>query len=182
MRVEGGKISLDPRFDRESWDDVEFVWNNKPFIKVAVPEILRFPLVDSIDTVNQSLLRKAYTLNVIPNDDQALLLRHPVSPWKEEVLLAVNQPIEDKSLVRITGTFRSKVYEGKSSRLRSFIRQMEAHLATRDERALGYYINRVGSTLDSDNNEIVTYVIIAQVTNLRKESDPPDVDRWFPFT
>jgi len=182
MRVEGNTITLTPQFDRESWDDVEFVWNHKPFIRSAISEVMHFPIVDSLETINQSLLHKAYQMKIIPDDNEALLLRHPISPWKEEVLLSVTKPVDDKDYVELSGTFRSRVFEGKKSQLRSFFRQMESFLIGRDERPLTYYVNKVSSYMDAEGHEIATYVIIAQVTNLSHESEPLDVDRWFPFT
>lgn len=181
MRVEGNNITLNPQFNRESWDDVEFVWNHKPFIRTTVSEVMHFPIIDNLDTINQSLLHKAYKMNIIPDDNEALLLRHPVSPWKEEVLLSVTKPVADKDYVELSGTFRSRVFEGKKTQLRSFFRQMEAFLIGRDERPLTYYVNRVATSKDAQGEETCTYVIIAQVANLSKTSEPLDVDRWFPF-
>ena len=182
MRVEGNTIMLNPQFDRESWDDVEFVWNHKPFIRSTVSEVMHFPIVDSLETINQSLLHKAYQMNVIPNDNEALLLHHPISPWKEEVLLSVTKPVDDKDYVELSGTFRSRVFEGKKTQLRSFFRQMESFLVGRNEQPLTYYVSKVASSTEVDGHETCTYVIIAQVTNLSKDSEPLDIDRWFPFT
>jgi hypothetical protein len=180
MRVQGDFISMNPQFNKESWDDVEFIWNNKPFIRSSVPEVLHLPIVDSIETVNQTLLHKALRLNAIPDDNEALILRHPISAWKEEVLLSVTHPVADNDYVEISGTFRSKVFEGKKSQLRSFLRQMNEFLTFRNERAVTYYINRVEPTSHEKKEEMHTYVIIAQVANLDTTSQPYDVDRWFP--
>jgi hypothetical protein len=181
MRIEGHKISLEAQFNRECWDDVEFVWNRKPFIRTTVAEVMHHPIVDNLDTVNQSLLHKAYAMNAIPADNDALLLRHPISSWKEEVLLSVTKPLPDADNVELTGTFRSRVFEGKKTQLRSFFRQMEGFLETRNERPVAYYVSKMANTHNHNNEEICTYVIIAQVANMANHTEPLDVDRWFPF-
>lgn len=182
MRLEGKTITLTPQFNRESWDDVEFVWNRKPFIRTTVPEVMHLPIVENLESINQHLLHKAYNMNVIPDDNDALLLRHPVSPWHEEVLLSISKPVDDKDYVEVSGTFRSKVFEGRKSQLRSFFRQMRDDLVTHNERPVTYYVNRVSTTIDSEGRERCTYVIIAQVANMANSYEPLDIDRWFPFT
>ena len=182
MKSEGDKITGGTQqFNRECWDEVEFVWNRKPFLRASLPEVFRVPIVDNIDSVTHSLEKKVAELGATEADAKKIILRHPLSAWKEEVLVSLDKPVADPHYVELTGTFRSKVFVGNSTQLRSFFKQMDSYLATQNEKALTYYAFKTSCHMASNNYEECTYVIIAQVTNTKNGVDTSfDIDMTIP--
>lgn len=181
MKLGGIIEDFSHHFKRESWDNIEFVWDHKPFLRHSIAEVMHVPLIDDINTVNRVLLRKALENNAALKEEDILLLRHPVSPWKEEVLLSVSKPLTDNpEYTELTGTFRSMVFEGSPSQLRHFTHLMNERLTQNNEKATAYYIHRVKLELHADGSEYATYVLIAQVENLKIIDQPQDIDMTLP--
>lgn len=170
-------INAPLHFNLECWDNVEFVWNRKPFLRTSVSEVMHVPIIHNMDSVNKELLHKAIMYDVLPAENETLLLRHPISPWNEEVLLSVTKPLKnDPSYTEISGTFRSMIYEGAPNMLRNFFKQTSEYLEAKNEIALTFYIQKVAEEVLSNGKEHNTYLIIAQVANKQIKEEPHDID------
>lgn len=97
-----------PRFDPSLWEEKQFEWRNKRFIRDKVFTFLFIPL-----NFGQVMRRldKIVTAAGATVPDNICLSEHS-SKWKMNLLLAVDKEITGVENVTLNGHFFSKVYEG----------------------------------------------------------------------
>lgn len=97
-----------PRFDPEPWQEKEFEWNEKKFIKTNAITFLYVPLsFGSAMRRLDKLVREAGATFV----DNMALSDH-TSKWNMDVYAAVDREVPGAENVTLSGRFLSKVYEG----------------------------------------------------------------------
>lgn len=97
-----------PPFNSSKWDNKEFTWNNKRFIKGKVKTFLFMPI--NFGGVIKKLQEKVNSSDATMED--YLCLSDHTSKWNMEVLIAVDKEVKDVENILLSGTFYSKVYEG----------------------------------------------------------------------
>jgi hypothetical protein len=97
-----------PPFDPTEWDNKEFEWSGKKFIKDRVRTFWYMPL--NFGSVMRRLDEKVRTANATIPD--SLCLADHTSKWNMDVYLAVDRDIPNAQNVTLDGSFVSKVYEG----------------------------------------------------------------------
>ena len=119
-----------PRFDPDSWDEKELVWENKLFVKDRVTSFLHIPLnfgavmkrnVESIEAANA----KPQTM-IILSDENSL--------WGADVYIGVTKDIPGAKTATISGTFLSKVFEGPYRDMRKWIKEMKSFVASKGKK------------------------------------------------
>ncbi|MFA6043033.1 MAG: hydrolase [Patescibacteria group bacterium] len=98
-----------PKFDPTPWDGKKFAWQNKKFIKGKVFTIFHMPL-NFGSTMKQLTTRVEKAGAQMPD---MLTLSDHTSKWNMDLYLAVDKEIVGANNVTLSGTFLSKVYEGK---------------------------------------------------------------------
>jgi len=109
MKPETQSTGCCPPFDPTPWDDKIFTWDNKRFIKDKVCTLFFMPL---------NFGRVMKRLNVRVENAAAqipdwLCLSDHSSKWNMDLYLAVDKEIPGTANVLLSGTFYSRVYEGK---------------------------------------------------------------------
>ena len=97
-----------PKFEPEPWDGKIFEWENKKFIKDKVFTLFYMPL--NFGSVMRRLNAKVEKAGATMPD--WLCLSDHTSSWNMDLYLAVDKDVADVEIVRLTGKFFSKVYEG----------------------------------------------------------------------
>jgi hypothetical protein len=97
-----------PKFDPAPWDNKNFEWSGKKFIKDRVRTFLYMPL--NFGSVMARMDRKVRAVSASTPD--ALCLSDHTSPWNMDIYLAVDRDIPDAENTTLSGSFLSKVYEG----------------------------------------------------------------------
>lgn len=92
------------------WQDQEFTFHNKPFIRMHTRSFMFVPL--NMNKIMKALNEAATAANALMPPEQAMILSHDLSSWKAEQLYAVSKPIEGMDNVSLDGTFLTKVFEG----------------------------------------------------------------------
>lgn len=98
-------------FKPESWNDREFHWENKRFVKRSILTLFYVPL--NFGKVMQSLDHRLHEHGV--DVQEGLCLSDHTSRWNMDVYLAVNKEVPGEENVFFSGSFFSKVYEGSFS-------------------------------------------------------------------
>ncbi len=111
-----------PPFDPAPWDDKQFEWNGKRFIKDKVFTLFYMPM--NFGKVMRRLNGKVEQAGATTPD--WLCLSDHRSKWKMEVYLAVDREIPDADNVQLTGGFYSKVYEGPYKETGNWCKDFEA--------------------------------------------------------
>lgn len=131
-----------PIFNVEKWDEKTFHWENKHFIKESVPAFFHFPFFPMIGKKVTKLMKLAEKTNKLEaNKEDILLLFFDPTPFKSEMYLAVTDNVAGASNSTLTGTFKSKVFDGENKEIRKFFKEMDAYLSKKGEKAKNYYIH-----------------------------------------
>lgn len=97
-----------PKFNPEPWDQKEFEWNQKKFIKDKVFTFWYMPL--NFGSVIKKMMIKVDSANASCLDWMGL--SDHTSKWKMDLYLAVDKEVPNTENVTLSGKFISKVYEG----------------------------------------------------------------------
>lgn len=109
------------RFNPEPWDGKEIVFQDKLFLKDHVRSFLHIPLnFGQVMVKNMERIQKAGALA-----DDPLMLSDEKSAWGTDLYIAVSKEVPGAEMVRMSGTFLSKVFEGPYSNMGKWIK--EAH-------------------------------------------------------
>lgn len=98
-----------PRFYPKPWDEKEFEWKDKKFIKESSKTFMFMPL--NFGGVMKRLNQKVEQANTKVPD--WLCLSYHKNKWNMDLYLAVDKVIESADNVTLSGKYISKVYEGQ---------------------------------------------------------------------
>lgn len=101
-----------PKFDFTLWDEKEFSWQDKKFIKGKVATFFYMPL--NFGKVITKLMAKIESAGAT-SPEQMVLSDHK-SMWQMEMLVAVDKTISGAENITLSGKYLSKVYEGDFSK------------------------------------------------------------------
>ncbi|MEI6237891.1 MAG: hydrolase, partial [Candidatus Saccharibacteria bacterium] len=117
-----------PKFKPKNWDQKEFEWQDKKFIKDSTKTFMYMPL-------NFGALMKRLQTKVDKADASTpdwLCLSDHISKWKMDVYLAVDKEIEDTDNVAISGIFICKVYDGSYQDTSKWRKDLAAYAKGKD--------------------------------------------------
>ena len=124
-----------PRFDPQPWDEKEVTLENRLFVRDRVRSVFHIPLnFGKVMTRNMEKIVKAGALAPEP-----LVLSDENSMWGCEVYIAVAGDVPDTEMVRISGTFLTKVFEGPYKNMRRWLAQMKDYLGRKKQTAEKMY-------------------------------------------
>ncbi len=126
-----------PRFRPQAWDGQELHFENKLFARAKTHSFFHIPL-----DMGRVFARtfKAIEAAHAHQPDQAIVLSRELSPWSAEHLFAVTAPVEGQKMMRLSGDYRTRVFEGRYQDAPKWMRELDAELAQRGERAEKSYL------------------------------------------
>lgn len=111
-----------PRFNPRGWEDKELVWKDKLFLKDQVKSIFHIPLnFGKVMVRCMEKIEKAKALVAEP-----LMLSDENSLWGSDVYIAVSKEVPGAEMVKISGKFLSKVFEGPFQNMGKWVKEMKA--------------------------------------------------------
>jgi len=128
-----------PRFDPTLWQERQFTWDNKLFIKDSIPTFLHMPLPLMVGGVMTKLWNKAKNADAAGDIADFICLVYDPSAWKSEFYMSVTKEVPDAENVRLTGTFLTKVFDGPYSAVPKWIKEMDEYLKAKGKQAKKYY-------------------------------------------
>lgn len=128
-----------PEFDPALWDHKKHVWSNKLFLKDSVPEIFHIPLPSAFGKAVTRMWEKASDAGAKPEPKDMLMLVHDPSPFKGELLMAITKEIPGADIVKLSGTFMSRVFDGPYSQAPKYLKEMNGYLAAHKMKAKKFY-------------------------------------------
>ncbi len=113
-----------PRFDPRPWDETEFTWNNRRFVKDRVVSFLHILLnFGAVMKRNVGLIHDA---GAFPGP--VVTLTDENSMWGADVYIEVTKEIPGAKMATISGSFLSKVFEGSYRNVRQWSTEMENYV------------------------------------------------------
>ena len=115
------------RFNPEPWDEKEITWQDSLFIKDHVRSFLHIPLgFGKVMVKNMEMIQAADALASEP-----LMLSDENSLWGSDVYIAVSKEVPQAEMVRISGTFLTKVFEGPYKNAGKWAKEMKTFVKTK---------------------------------------------------
>jgi hypothetical protein len=100
-----------PRFHPDPWENQELHFENKPFLKASTISLFHVPLnMGPVFSRTWKAIEQAHAVG-----DSLMVLSHDESPWHAEHLFAVAGDVPHAEMVRLSGDFLTKVFEGPYS-------------------------------------------------------------------
>lgn len=125
------------RVDESSWQDQEFHWQDKPFLRDHVRSFLHLPLnYGSVISRDLAAVEEAEAYPETP-----LTLTDEVSLWGADLYVAVDGEVPNAQIERLSGTFLSKVFDGPYRDAGKWAQAMEEYVEHRGHKLdkLYYY-------------------------------------------
>lgn len=127
------------KFDPTPWQEKEVTWHEKNFIKESMPQFLHMPIFGGFDKVVTRMMAKLDAASARTNAQEFLMLSLDLSPWKSELYINTTKVVPEIENVKISGTFLAKVFDGPFSSIPKFMREMDAFVESKNEKATKYY-------------------------------------------
>lgn len=128
-----------PQFDPAVLDNKTHDWYEKLFLVNDVVQFMHIPL--NMGHVVTKMFKKIQNANASPDTKDFLMLCYDPSPWKSQIHMTITKAIPGENVVKLTGTFVSKVFDGPYNAVPKWITEMDAMLATKGQKALKYYFH-----------------------------------------
>jgi len=114
-----------PRFDPAPWDQQEFEFQERPFVRATTVNFMHIPL--NMGGVVKRTWQKIEKAGAAPVEGFLMLSTDP-SPWRGEHFLAVTKDVPDAETVRLSGHYLTKVFEGPYREAGRWARQMPGYV------------------------------------------------------
>lgn len=117
-----------PRFKSEGWDGQELHFEDKRFVRAETRSIFHIPVnMGAVFPRTFAAIEAAQAMNA----DDFIVMSHDSSPWKGEHLFAVSGDVPGQEMVRVSGDFMTKVFEGPFKDVPKWEKVMKAYVEGR---------------------------------------------------
>ena len=124
-----------PRFNPEPWEEKEITFKDKLFVKDSVRSFLHIPL--NFGRVMTKNMVKIEAIGAMMPDP--LVLSDEKSMWKSDLYIAVSKEVPDAEMVRLSGTFLTKAFEGSYKDMSKWIKAMHQFVSSRGKETKKLY-------------------------------------------
>ncbi|TVO74211.1 MAG: hypothetical protein FHK78_14245 [Sedimenticola selenatireducens] len=98
-----------PRFHPEGWDNQALHFKDKLFVRATTNSLFHMPInMGSVFAKTLGAIEKAEATS----DTDFIVLSHDPSAWRAEHLFAVTKEVPEQEMVRLSGDYLTKVFEG----------------------------------------------------------------------
>ena len=124
-----------PKFHPEVWEEKEIAWTDKLFVKDKVWSFLHIPLnFGQVMVRNMEKIQKAGA-----TANEVVVLSDENSMWGSDVYIAVEKDFPGSDVVKISGTFLTKVFEGPYKDMGKWIGDMNSFVTSKGKTAKKMY-------------------------------------------
>ena len=128
-----------PAFDPEPWQDKEFIWKDKLFIRETIPQFLHMPLPGSFGKAVGRMWEKIKKSQAETDINDFIMLSSETSPWKGEIYINTTNEVPGAKNVKLSGTFLTKVFDGPYNDVPKWIKEMIPYAAEKGRTIKKYY-------------------------------------------
>ena len=125
-----------PRFNPDGWDEQELHFKDKLFVKAVTRSLFHIPL--NMGTVFPETLKAIENANA-QNMEQFIVLSHDPSAWRGEHYFAVTKDVPGQDMVKMSGDFMTKVFEGPYKNAPQWEKEMESLVKSQGKQAVKTY-------------------------------------------
>jgi len=118
-----------PRFNSQGWDEQELHFKAKRFVMAKTRSLFHLPLnMHRVFKKTQEAIDQANALD----PDQFIVLSYDPSAWTAVHYFAVKHDVPGQKMVKLSGDYLTKVYEGPYSDVSNWVRHMASLVRSRD--------------------------------------------------
>ncbi|MCU0653543.1 MAG: hypothetical protein MUD10_04775 [Candidatus Pacebacteria bacterium] len=111
-------------FNPEPWQEKEISWTDKIFLTDHVASFLHVPLnMGRVITKNMALIDSAQAKAA-----HQLMLTDEKSLWGADIYIDVAKDVPGAEMVKLSGTFLTKVFEGPYNKAGIWVKEMESYV------------------------------------------------------
>jgi hypothetical protein len=115
-----------PRFHPEGWEGQDLHFKDKLFVRAVTRSILHVPV--NMGSVF-ARVHKAIEDAKASDQTQFIVLSREISSWQAEHFFAVKSDVPGEEMVRLSGDYRTRVFQGEFKEMPKWHKAMEDHLA-----------------------------------------------------
>ena len=125
-----------PRFNTQGWDEQELHFKDKQFVKAKTRSIFHIPLnMGSVFPKTFDAIEKADASAA----DEFIVLSNDPSAWTGEHYFSVTKDVPGQTMVRMTGDYLTKVFEGPYKNAAAWEKEMDAFVKSKGKRTKKTY-------------------------------------------
>jgi hypothetical protein len=128
-----------PEFDPKPWDEKEFTWKDKLFIRETIPQFMHMPLPGVYGKTIGRMWKKVEYAGAKTEIKDFLMLAYDPSAWKSELYVNVTKEVAGAENVKLSGKFVTKVFDGPYNAVPKWMKEMEQYLAKIGKKSKKYY-------------------------------------------
>jgi hypothetical protein len=125
-----------PRFNTEGWNERDLHFNEKLFLKAETRSVFHFPI--NMGSVFARTFADIESADARNDDDFIVLSRDP-SNWKGEHYFSVTHDVPGQEMVRMSGDYVTKVFEGPFREIGKWEKEMESFVKSRGQQTKKNY-------------------------------------------
>ncbi|NQU83872.1 MAG: hypothetical protein HQ536_04125 [Parcubacteria group bacterium] len=127
--MEKSETGCCPKFNPEKWDEKTLKFESRLFLRDHVMSFMHMPLnFGSVMKRSMQKIKKADAL-----DKEMLVLSDEKSLWGADIFVAVSKVVPNAKMVKISGTFLTKVFEGPYREMGEWIKEMNEYVESSGE-------------------------------------------------
>ncbi|NND72468.1 MAG: hypothetical protein HKN43_12910 [Rhodothermales bacterium] len=125
-----------PRFKADGWDEQELHFEDKLFVKARTKSIAHFPLnMGKVFGKTFGDIEKAEA----QDDANFIVMSRDPSSWRSEHFFAVTKEVPGHEMVKLSGDYLTKVFEGPFKDIPEWEREMASFVEDRSRRLKKMY-------------------------------------------
>lgn len=125
-----------PRFQPEEWDDQKLHFEDKLFVRAKTRSVGHIPM--NMGSVFGKTFKAIEQAGANSNDDFIVMSRE-LSAWSAEHLFSVTKDVPEQDMVRLSGDFLTKVFEGPYKEVPRWQEQQSQILKERGKEPAEFY-------------------------------------------
>ncbi|NNE47285.1 MAG: hypothetical protein HKN37_11560 [Rhodothermales bacterium] len=125
-----------PRFNKEGWDERDLQFDEKLFLKAETRSVFHIPI--NMGSVFARAFADIDSADARNDDDFIVLSRDP-SNWKGEHYFSVTHDVPGHEMVRLSGNYVTKVFEGPFREIGKWEKEMESFVKSQGQQTKKNY-------------------------------------------
>ena len=127
FNMDNSETNCCPRFDPTGWDGEEFEFDQRLFVRSMTVNFLHIPL--NIGAVIRKTWKMIEQAGAAPSDEY-LILSTDTSAWRGEHYFSVTKNVPDADMVKLSGHYLTKVFEGPYRDAGKWVRELEGFVGS----------------------------------------------------
>jgi len=125
-----------PRFQSQGWDDQELHFRDKLFVKAKTRSFAHIPVnMGPVFKKTFKAIEDAHALS----DEDFIVMSRDESPWSAEHLFSVTREVPGQQMIRLSGDYLTKVFEGPYKNAPKWQKDMEQTVRDHSQEVAGMY-------------------------------------------